>query len=87
MLRISWMSNFTTSGGTSLSYTGTNNDRDPIITRVGGSTPTNSVVGYFLEDCDLNGSVRYVGTGNDRDPLLVNVGSTTPNVVRAEQVP
>ena len=83
--RALWMGN--TTGNNTIKYTGTANDRDPILTRVGSTTPNNSVAGYFLEDVQLNGAVKYSGTGNDRDPILVNVGSTTPNSIRIEQLP
>ncbi len=68
-------------------YTGAGNDRDPILVRVGSTTPNNSAVGYHPEDVNLDGSVKYTGSGNDRDPILVNIGSTTPNNVRTEQMP
>ncbi len=68
-------------------YTGSGNDRDPILTTVGGTTPNNSVVGYQAGDINLDGSVKYTGSGNDRDPILINVGSTTPNNVRNAQLP
>lgn len=80
-----WLGNVVRDGG--VKYTGSGNDRDPILVRVGSTTPNNSVNGYFVEDCTLNGQVRYTGSGNDRDPILVNVGSTTPNNVRVEQLP
>ena len=70
-----------------ISYTGANNDRDPILTRVGGVLPTSTVNGYYPEDVNLDGVVKYTGSGNDRDPILANVGSTTPNAVRVEQIP
>lgn len=68
-------------------YTGSLNDRDPILVRVGSTTPNNTVSGYWREDVNMNGQVQYTGSGNDRDPILVNVGSTTPNNVRIEQLP
>ena len=83
--RALWMGN--TSTGTTISYIGTNNDRDPILLRVGGTTPNNSVIGYWREDANLDGVVKYTGTNNDRDPILLNVGSSSPNAVRIEQVP
>jgi hypothetical protein len=70
-----------------IKYTGSANDRDPILVKVGSTTPNNTVNGYWREDVNLNGQVKYTGSGNDRDPILVNVGSTTPNNVRAEQLP
>ena len=70
-----------------LKYTGSGNDRDPILVRVGSTTPNNTVAGYYLEDTNLNGVVGYTGSGNDRDVILVNVGSTTPNNTRQEQLP
>ena len=75
-------------GDNKVSYTGSGNDRDPILVSVGSTTPNNSQVGqYALRDVNMNGTVSYTGTGNDRDPILVNVGSTTPNEVRIEQLP
>lgn len=76
-----------TLGDTELKYTGSGNDRDPILTVVGSTTPTNIVSGYQGVDVNLDGLVKYTGTGNDRDPILVNVGSTTPNNIRGEQLP
>lgn len=70
-----------------LMYTGSHNDRDPILMKVGSTTPNNSVAGYWREDVNLDGVVRYTGAANDRDPILINVGSTTPNGVRIQQLP
>jgi hypothetical protein len=70
-----------------LSYTGAGNDRDPILVRVGSTTPNNTVNGYYIEDTNMNGIVSYTGGANDRDVILVNVGSTTPNNTRVEQIP
>jgi len=71
----------------SLKYTGTTNDRDRILTTIGGTTPNSTLAGYRSEDVNMDGSVKYTGTSNDRDPILVNVGSTTPNNVRSAQLP
>ncbi len=69
-------------------YVGANNDRDPILTTVGSTTPNNVVTNtYSTRDVNMDGSVIYVGLGNDRDPLLTSVGSTTPNAVRLGQLP
>ena len=70
-----------------LKYTGSNNDRDPILVRVGGTVPTNTVVGYWLEDVNLDGVTKYTGSNNDRDPILVNIGGTVPTATRVEQLP
>lgn len=70
-----------------VAYTGNGNDRDPILVRVGGTTPNNTVAGYFVEDTNMDGSVSYTGSTNDRDVILVNVGGTTPNNTRNEQLP
>jgi len=68
-------------------YTGTNNDRDPILVRIGGVIPTNTVNGYFPEDVTMDGIVKYTGSNNDRDPILVTVGGTVPTNVRNGQLP
>lgn len=80
-----WAGNVTFNNA--IQYTGSGNDRDKILIRVGSTTPNNTVSGYYPEDVNMNGAVRYTGTGNDRDPILVNVGSTTPNYMRVEQLP
>ena len=70
-----------------LRYVGAGNDRDPILTRIGGSIPTSSAVGYYLEDVNMDGTVLYVGSGNDRDPILVNIGGSIPTAVLLQQLP
>ncbi|MBL7962880.1 MAG: hypothetical protein JNM31_03455 [Flavobacteriales bacterium] len=70
-----------------IGYSGPGNDRDPILLRIGGTVPTNTVTGYFNEDVNLNGEVKYSGGGNDRDPILLNVGGTVPTNTRLEQIP
>lgn len=71
----------------SVKYTGTSNDRDPILMAVGSTTPNNTVTGYSVLDVNLDGSTKYTGTANDRDPILLNVGSTTPNNTLVQQLP
>jgi len=66
-----------------VSYLGANNDRDPILVRIGGSVPTNTVPGYFNEDVNMDGIVKYTGSGNDRDPILVTIGGSTPTNIRS----
>ena len=70
-----------------LKYTGTGNDRDLILTAIGGVVPTNSITGYHPADCNMDGTVKYTGTGNDRDPILINIGGTVPTNTRMEQLP
>lgn len=70
-----------------LKYTGSDNDRDPILVRIGGSVPTNVATGYHSEDVNMDGKVKYTGANNDRDPILVNIGGSVPTNVRHEQVP
>lgn len=83
--RLLWMGNAWSDN--KLSYTGSQNDRDPILSRIGGAAPTASVQGYFLEDCSMDGVVRYTGTDNDRDPILLNIGGNLPTDIRTEQLP
>ncbi len=75
-------------GDGTVQYTGTNNDRDPILSKVGSNTPNNTVSNvYYTTDLNMDGLVRYTGTANDRDIILLNVGSTTPNNTRTQQLP
>lgn len=82
---VMWMGDATVNR--QLQYTGSGNDRDMILQRVGGGTPNNVVAGYYVEDCSMNGQVSYTGSGNDRDPILENIGGTYPNAIRTEQLP
>jgi hypothetical protein len=70
-----------------LRYTGANNDRDPILQRVGGTVPTGTVNGYHPEDVNLDGQVRYTGVANDRDIILQNIGGSVPTAVRPDGLP
>lgn len=74
------------SDGTVL-YTGSNNDRDMVLSRIGGVIPTNSVAGYWREDINLDGNVLYTGSGNDRDVILQVIGGVVPTNSRVEQLP
>ncbi len=80
-----WAGDVTFNG--QVKYTGSGNDRDPVLTTVGSTTPNNTVSIYSTRDVNMNGQVKYTGSANDRDPILVNVGSTTPNNVRVQQLP
>lgn len=70
-----------------IKYTGSGNDRDPILVAVGSTTPNNIISGYHNTDTNLDGLVKYTGSQNDRDPILVAVGSTVPTSVVVEQLP
>jgi hypothetical protein len=70
-----------------LRYTGAENDRDPVLSAIGGSVPTATVSGYRMEDTNLDGVVKYVGTANDRDAILVNIGGSIPTAIRTQQLP
>lgn len=70
-----------------VSYTGTDNDRDPILNAIGGVSPTNTVVAYSLADVNMDGSVVYTGNGNDRDPILSNIGGIVPTLSVPQQLP
>jgi hypothetical protein len=70
-----------------IKYTGSGNDRDPILGRIGGVSPTNVITGYFTEDVNLSGIVKYTGTDNDRDPILLNIGGVILTNVKTQQIP
>ncbi len=83
-----WAGNVNNGAGPQLvKYIGANDDRDPILLRVGGSAPTNMVSGYYNEDLNLDGVVKYTGANNDRDVILQTIGGSMPTAVRVEQVP
>lgn len=69
-----------------IKYTGSNNDRDVIFVRLGGSVPTSTASGYYKEDLNLDGIVKYVGSHSDADVILTTNGGL-PNTVREEQLP
>jgi hypothetical protein len=68
-------------------YTGADNDRDALLSRIGGVVPTAVADGYWTEDLDLDGRVKYTGASNDRDIILLNIGGVVPTTVRSEQIP
>ena len=80
-----WAGNVMNDG--QLKYTGQENDRDPILARIGGSVATNTTAGYFVEDVNMDGSTRYTGNRNDRDVILVNIGGSVATNTRVEQLP
>jgi hypothetical protein len=73
-----------------LRYTGSNNDRDPILVRIGGAAPHNTVSGYYQEDLTMDGVVKYIGSGNDRDMVLYAItggANIPPTTIRVAQLP
>ncbi|MBK7084128.1 MAG: hypothetical protein IPH53_05480 [Flavobacteriales bacterium] len=62
-----------------LKYAGTGNDRDPVLTAIGGAVPTATLTGqYRAEDVNMDGQVKYAGSANDRDIILQNIGDLCP---------
>lgn len=84
-VRALWAGDVSRNG--TVSYTGSSNDRDPVLVAVGSTVPTATVSGYRIEDVNLDGIVKYVGSSNDRDHILTTVGGTVPTAVRVAQVP
>lgn len=80
-----WAGNVTTNNF--VSYTGANNDRDPILAAIGGVVPTDVASGYMQEDVNLDGLVKYTGPSNDRDRVLITIGGIIPTATRVEQLP
>lgn len=75
------------SGDGSAQYTGSGNDRDPILQAIGGSIPTSTATGYLPTDVNLDGTVKYTGADNDRDPILQTIGGSVPTNVRSQPLP
>ena len=84
-LRTLWSGNVLVNN--ELKYVGADNDRDPILTAIGGSVPTNTAAGYLMSDVNLDGQAKYVGAENDRDPILTNIGGSVPTAVITQQLP
>ncbi|MBK7943577.1 MAG: M36 family metallopeptidase [Flavobacteriales bacterium] len=69
-------------------YAGSANDRDAVLSAVGGGTPTNTVNNvYDRRDVNLDGSIKYTGSANDRDVILQTIGGTVPTATRTQQLP
>ncbi len=84
-VRTLWSGNVV--ANTELKYVGDGNDRDPILTAIGGSVPTSTASGYLMSDVNLDGQAKYVGSDNDRDPILTNIGGSVPTSILSEQLP
>ena len=70
-----------------IKYTGLDNDRDCILNVIGGTVPTNTLLGYDEHDVNLDGVVKYTGPANDRDLILQSIGGAIPTSTRSEQLP
>ena len=70
-----------------IKYSGEQNDRDGILTAIGGIVPTNIVVGYRPEDINMDGKTVYTGAMNDRDIILSNIGGIIPTNTKTQQLP
>lgn len=67
-----------------VSYVGADNDRDPMLAYIGGTTPTNTVANVYTNfDVNMDGTVKYTGQENDRDLILQTIGGSVPTAVRA----
>lgn len=79
-----WAGNASQDG--SVKYAGIGNDRDPVLVRIGGDTPTATITGHLPEGVNLDGEVKYAGANNDRDLILQTIGGL-PTAVVQEQLP
>jgi len=69
-------------------YTGSLNDRDPILVAIGGSIATNTVTNVYSPlDVNMNGTISYTGISNDRDVILQTIGGSVASATRVEQLP
>lgn len=83
--RALWPGDVNSDGG--VLYTGTGNDRDPVLSTIGGQVATNTVTAYSRSDVNLDGVVKYSGADNDRDIVLEVIGGSVPTTVRSAQLP
>ncbi|MBL7963823.1 MAG: hypothetical protein JNM31_08255 [Flavobacteriales bacterium] len=72
---------------TVIRYLGSGNDRDAILSAIGGTTPTATISGYHNADVNMDGQVKYVGASNDRDVILQMIGGSTPTQVLTQPLP
>jgi hypothetical protein len=72
-----------------LKFNGLNNDKETILTAIGGPAFINNTLYsvYRTEDVNLDGKLRYNGTDNDRSVLINNIGVATPNRVIHQHTP
>ncbi len=78
-----------------LKYSGSNNDRSPILQRilgvVGGTAINALIQGYYREDLRMDGNVKYSGSNNDPSMIIQNLvtltGSNAINATFSGPVP
>jgi hypothetical protein len=73
-------------GTRQLKYSGQDNDRGPILTRIGGASITATVTGYYPEDTNMDSVVKYSGANNDRAIILSNIGGASITATLNEQL-
>jgi hypothetical protein len=84
-LRMLWSGNVIRDN--SVRYSGSGNDRDPILVAIGGLVPTAVVSNvYAPEDVRMDGNIKYAGSDNDRDRILQNLDGF-PIGQRFQQLP
>lgn len=84
-MRTLWAGEATNDG--MVKFTGNGNDRDAVLSAIGGSEPTATLPGYHTTDVNMDGRVRFTGVNNDRDIILLSIGGTFPTTYLDEQLP
>lgn len=82
---VMWAGDCTWDG--TIKYSGALNDRDDVLSAIGGVVPTSVVSGYRQEDINMDGKTSYSGTLNDRDIILSNIGGIVPTNTKNQQLP
>ncbi len=72
-----------------IKYNGISNDKDIILTGLGGPSFVNTIINgvYRAEDLNLDGKIRYNNTDNDRSIILSNIGLLSPNTLLSQHTP
>jgi large repetitive protein len=70
-------------------YNGLSNDKDMVLTAVGGFANINATLFnvYRQEDVNLDGRIRYNGLNSDRITILTTIGTSSPNNVYHQHTP
>ncbi len=74
-------------GDGTVSYNGSNNDKNAVLGQVGMSTSNNVLIIYHRTDVNMDGSVKYNGAVNDKNVILGVVGLPPPNRTITQQLP